>query len=117
PTTWGSRGMTTSTEKDGLTRCAPCSRATRGRFRARLDYRRRPGGEIGRRMGLKIPWGAIPVQVRILPRACTGLTGCDQRPVASYDFTTVVPESTCTVSSHVRYPARTRIVCRPAPTR
>src|SRR5947199_10055677 len=109
--------MTTSTEEDGSTRCAPSSRATRGRLRARLDYRRRPGGEIGRRMGLKIPWGAIPLQVRILPRASTGLTARDQRPVASYDLTTVVPEATCTVHSHVRYPARTRIVCRPPWTR
>ena len=29
----------------------------------------RPGGGIGRRKGLKIPWGAIPVQVRVLSRA------------------------------------------------
>ncbi len=28
-----------------------------------------PGGEIGRRKGLKIPWEATPVQVRVLPRA------------------------------------------------
>src|SRR2546429_6201417 len=27
------------------------------------------GGEIGRRKGLKIPWGATPVQVRVLPSA------------------------------------------------
>src|SRR6185437_5699813 len=28
-----------------------------------------PGGETGRRMGLKIPWEATPVEVRILSRA------------------------------------------------
>ena len=39
------------------------------------------GGEIGRRKGLKIPWGATPVQVRVLPSACEALATCSPRPV------------------------------------
>ena len=31
---------------------------------------RSPGGGMGRRKGLKIPWEEIPVWVRIPPRAC-----------------------------------------------